>query len=315
MSVGSIFLPRYSGVRPTMSPAMKTASTASTRMPYRPEPDAARRDLRQHDVHEHDTARRTGSSSRARRSRRRSKCRSSRRRRRRCRGCRTAPPCPPCCRPRPRRPAAASTCGFGCASKAHASSTEPIQSDGHDRCERVALAAVADHLAERAGERERDHEEQGDLEQVRERIRVLERVGGVRVVEAAAVRSEFLDRLLRRDGTARDRLRARPARWSTSRASLKFCTTPCETQHDRRDERDRQQDADRGSDEVRPEVADRLALDPREPADQRDRDRDADRRRHEVLHGEADHLHEVAHRRLTRVRLPVRVRRERRRPC
>ena len=38
ISVGSIFLPRYSGVRPTISPAMKTARIASTRMPYRPEP-------------------------------------------------------------------------------------------------------------------------------------------------------------------------------------------------------------------------------------------------------------------------------------
>ncbi len=29
----SIFLPRYSGVRPTMSPAMNTAMMAKTRMP------------------------------------------------------------------------------------------------------------------------------------------------------------------------------------------------------------------------------------------------------------------------------------------
>ncbi len=32
------FLPRYSGVRPTISPATNTASRANTRMPYRPEP-------------------------------------------------------------------------------------------------------------------------------------------------------------------------------------------------------------------------------------------------------------------------------------
>ena len=32
------FLPRYSGVRPTISPATNTASSANTRMPYSPEP-------------------------------------------------------------------------------------------------------------------------------------------------------------------------------------------------------------------------------------------------------------------------------------
>ena len=34
----SIFLPRYSGVRPIISPAMKTASMTNSSMPYRPEP-------------------------------------------------------------------------------------------------------------------------------------------------------------------------------------------------------------------------------------------------------------------------------------
>ena len=34
----SIFLPMYSGVRPIMSPAMKTAMMAKINMPYRPEP-------------------------------------------------------------------------------------------------------------------------------------------------------------------------------------------------------------------------------------------------------------------------------------
>ena len=38
MSNASIFLPRYSGVRPIISPARNTAITAYTSMPYRPEP-------------------------------------------------------------------------------------------------------------------------------------------------------------------------------------------------------------------------------------------------------------------------------------
>src|SRR5206468_2218457 len=38
ISYASIFLPRYSGVRPTISPAMNTATTTKASMPYRPEP-------------------------------------------------------------------------------------------------------------------------------------------------------------------------------------------------------------------------------------------------------------------------------------
>src|ERR1700737_2728520 len=34
----SIFLPRYSGVRPTISPAMNTARITKTTIPYRPAP-------------------------------------------------------------------------------------------------------------------------------------------------------------------------------------------------------------------------------------------------------------------------------------
>src|ERR1700733_4944355 len=38
ISAGRIFLPRYSGVRPTISPATNTVTMASTRMPYIPAP-------------------------------------------------------------------------------------------------------------------------------------------------------------------------------------------------------------------------------------------------------------------------------------
>ncbi len=59
---------------------------------------------------------------------------------------------------------------------------------------------------ERAGQRDRDQQQQEDLEQVAERVRVLERVRGVGVVEATAVGAELLDRLLRGDRPAGDRL-------------------------------------------------------------------------------------------------------------
>ncbi len=38
ISRASIFFPRYSGVRPTISPAMKTVSRTKTRIPYMPAP-------------------------------------------------------------------------------------------------------------------------------------------------------------------------------------------------------------------------------------------------------------------------------------
>ena len=38
ISRASIFLPRYSGVRPTIRPARNTVSRTNSSMPYRPEP-------------------------------------------------------------------------------------------------------------------------------------------------------------------------------------------------------------------------------------------------------------------------------------
>ena len=45
-----IFLPRYSGVRPTISPAMKTDRMMKTSMPYMPAPTPPKIDLAEHDV-------------------------------------------------------------------------------------------------------------------------------------------------------------------------------------------------------------------------------------------------------------------------
>ncbi len=78
---------------------------------------------------------------------------------------------------------------------------------GHRREERPALAAVLHQLAEREAERARDQQDREHLEEVRERRRVLERMGRVHVVEAAAVRAELLDRDLRGHRAERDLLR------------------------------------------------------------------------------------------------------------
>ena len=66
-------------------------------------------------------------------------------------------------------------------------------------------------------------------------------------------------------------------------------------------------------DQVHPEVAELVGLRAGEPAHQRDRHRDAHRGGHEVLHRQPGHLHQVAHRGLARVVLPVGVGGERRR--
>ena len=74
------------------------------------------------------------------------------------------------------------------------------------------MPEAADHAPEGASQAEGDHQDEVDLDTVRERIGVLERVCGVRVVEATTVGSELLDCLLRGDRTAGDGLSARRPR-------------------------------------------------------------------------------------------------------
>ena len=82
------------------------------------------------------------------------------------------------------------------------------EQDRHHREDRAALAPVADDEPKAQRHRERDEQEQEDLEEVGQRRRVLERVRGVGVVEAATVGAELLDRLLAGDRAAGDVLAA-----------------------------------------------------------------------------------------------------------
>ena len=72
--------------------------------------------------------------------------------------------------------------------------------------DRETLLVAADHAAERARQRERDDQQQEDLDPVRPAGGVLERVRGVDVVEAAAVGAELLDGFLAGDRPARNGL-------------------------------------------------------------------------------------------------------------
>ena len=91
---------------------------------------------------------------------------------------------------------------------------------------------------------------------------------------------------------------------------LKFCGTPCETSTSA-------PTSDSGSSTysvARVMSTQKLptpcGVAAHEAADQRDQHGDAGRRRQEVLHGEPEHLRQIAHRRLAAVALPVRVRGE-----
>ena len=207
------------------------------------------------------------------------------------------------------------------------------EQDRHRGEHRPALARVPDHAAEGVGERRRDEQDRQHLQQVRQRGRILVRVGGVGVEEAAAVGAELLDALLGGDRTHRQSLGARAVRLLHGVAGgvldgvaggvglrllpgerlecghvlvgAEVLDDSLRHQRERQQQRQRQQHVQRRARQVDPEVADGARAVPRQAADQRDRHHDAAGGRQEVLHREPRHLREVAHGRLAGVALPV----------
>ena len=295
---------------------MKTDEQREDQHAVEPDADTARADLTEHHVEQrhHPAERRVAVVHRVHGAGRRAGRRAGEDRRRRRR--RSGSPClrslPPGCVDVAvwLTPSAASFgLPFDLEQRAEPGDDEPDRD--HHREEHVALLLVADELAVRVGEREPDHRQQVDLEEVREPVRVLERVRGVRVPEPAAVRADLLDRLLARARAARGSPAVAFERADRRRSRARFCTTPwrdeARSRRRRRAGRNTRSDA---AGEVDPEVADRVRPAAGQAADQGDRDREPDRGRHEVLHREPGHLGEVAHRRLGGVALPVRVRDE-----
>ena len=135
--------------------------------------------------------------------------------------------------------------------------------------------------------------------------RVLERVRGVGVVEAAAVGAELLDDLLAGDRAAGDRLLGAAEGGDDLVVQVEVLDRAAGDQEDRADDGDRQQDAQRAAHQVDPEVAQIAGAPAGEPAHQRDRHRHADGGRDEVLHRQPGHLHEMTVGGLTGVGLPV----------
>ena len=205
-----IFLPRYSGVRPTIRPAMNTDRMAMISSPLRPTPTppgltspsimCARgtpppRGVKLScmeltdplDVPVVDAAHRPEAEGRS------------------------EPPCPPCCRrpgrsrpPDPRRTGRARSCHW---SRSPWPPTHDKPDDRHDGENRTPLPAVLHHVPVGEGQSERDDDDGVRLEEVVERGAVLERVRRVGVEEATAVGAELLDRLAG-NGATGDHLRA-----------------------------------------------------------------------------------------------------------
>ena len=147
-------------------------------------------------------------------------------------------------------------------------------------------------------------------QQVGQRGRVLERVRGVGVEDAAAVRAQLLDRLLRGGRGQRDRRRAAVDAGDVD-AAWRLIVTPSATSTiaTTKDSGSRTRVIPRTRSTQKLPI--RSVAGAGEAAHQRHRDRHADRGGDEVLHGQPGHLDEVAHDRLRHVRLPVRVGHER----
>ena len=215
----------------------------------------------------------------------------------------------------------------------------PRQKDhGHGPPHRPAVALVLDHAPEVVGQPARDQEDRQHLDEVGKRRRVLVRVRGVGVHEAAAVGAEHLDRHLRGhrplgDGLSLNALRLRhrvPLGILDGFAGIVLlghvgrvgvqdlgCLIGFEVldhalrhQEHGIDDADGQQHVQGDAHDIGPEVADGLGGVPGDAAHQSRRHRDPHRGGDEVVEGQPDHLGKVRGRGFPAVALPVGVGRE-----
>ena len=131
-------------------------------------------------------------------------------------------------------------------------------------------------------------------------------MGRIGVEKAAAVGPELLDDFLARHRADRDGLFRAFQRRCVDRSGERLRHAERD-QHKRADQSDRQQNVERDPGQIGPEIADRGRRGARKAAHQREGHREAGRRGDEIVHGEADHLGQMAHRRLAGIVLPVGV--------
>ena len=180
------------------------------------------------------------------------------------------------------------------------------EENAHHRQNGPSLALIADHPAEHVGERGAEREDRDHLDEIRQRGRVLERMRSIGVEEAAAIGAEHLDRDLggnRAHGNGllgafqRCRINIRPK-------CLRH-TLPHQKQGIRN--ADRNENVERATGHIDPEIADGSCGGTREAANERDCEHNASRCGKKILVGQAEHLHEVGQRAFAAVVLPVGV--------
>ena len=177
----------------------------------------------------------------------------------------------------------------------------------HHAEQREALTSIAHQRAVGACQADRNDQDRKDFHDVAERRRILERMRRVRRQRAAAVGSEFLDRLLRSERPHHASGRITRHRREAEAAVPRLHHTLSQQQN-RDDHAERQENTDARTRQVDPEVADQsVAASIHQPSDERDGHSHADGGRHEVLHRESEHLGKVAHHHFWRIRLPVGV--------
>ena len=214
---------------------------------------------------------------------------------------------------------------------------EQRHEDAHCGQHHPPLPRIAHHASERVGESGRDDHEREHFQEVGQRARVLERMRGVCVEEAAAVRAELLDGILRGSGpsdvcsvTVVFSITEAPSGpvagipWSSSTGVQHLSVTgerrhflvtrevlndALGNEHQRQHERQRHEQIESGTSESTqkfPTVrgcAARVRESTRWHGDARGRGK-------EVLDRKPRRLREIAHRRFARIALPVRVGRE-----
>ena len=162
------------------------------------------------------------------------------------------------------------------------------------------MPLVADHPAERVGQRNAQHEDQQHLHQAGEGGRVLERMRRIGVEEAAAIAAHHRDHLLRGDRAERNHLLYALKRRGCD-IGAKGLRHALPDHDQRRHEANRQQHVQCDPREIDPEVADGLCRPARETPHQGERHGNSHRRRHERLHHDSRHLRQIAERRLAAV--------------
>ena len=180
------------------------------------------------------------------------------------------------------------------------------EDDRHRHQQSAALPPVADHAPEREHQGDRQNELAPVLQDVRPDARVLERMRGIGVEEAAAVVADQFDRFLAGDRPQGDDLLCAFERRRFDRGAQRLRNAE-RREGERDDDRQRHEHIERRARHIDPEIADGWRFPPRQRSRQRDRHRGRRRRIEEVVGRQADHLRKVAECRLAGVSLPVGV--------